>query len=89
MMYLTSDLKVNRGAILVLLNNGTGNLDGIQAGNIFMYTGRDSDHKFCEVKDLERNTRHKGLLFKDVDNNPRFRLAYKNEAKEHRGLTNL
>ena len=81
MMYLTSDLKVNIGTILVLLNNGTGNLDGIQAGNIYMFTGRDSDPKFCKVKDLERNTQHNGLLFNDVDRNPRFRLAYKNEGK--------
>ena len=88
MTYLTSDLKVNRGTILVLLNNGTGNLDGIQAGNIFMYTGRDSDPKFCEVKDLKRNTQHNGLLFMVGANNPRFRLAYKNEAKEYR-VTNL
>ena len=84
MVYLTSDLNASIGTILVLLNNGTGNLDGIQAGSIFMYTGGESDLKFCKVKDLKRNTQHNGLLFKDVDNNPRFRLAYKNEAKEYR-----
>ena len=85
MVYLTSGLKVNRGTILVLLNNGTGNLDGIQAGSIFMYIDISSDPRFCEVKDLKRSTQHNGLHFKDVDNNPRFRLAYKNEAKEFRG----
>lgn len=82
MVYLTSDLKVNRGTILILLKNGTGNLNGIQAGSIFMYIGRGSDPRFCEVKDLERNIQHNGLFLKV--GHPRFRLAYKNEAKEYR-----
>lgn len=81
MVYLTSDLKVKKGTILILLNNGTGNLHGVQAGSVFMYTGRDSDSRCCQVKNLERNTQHRGLFINDVDNYPRFRLAYKNEIR--------
>lgn len=81
MVYLTSDLKVKKGTILILLNNGTGNLHGVQAGSVFMYTGRDSHPRCCQVKNLESKREHCGLFINDVDNYPRFRLAYKNEIR--------
>lgn len=93
MKLLTKYSKKSSGDLVILLKDGCGNLTGTSAGTVFQFIKVDSgDDKFCCVRDLDNSTTHNGLRYTDYKDNPRFRLAYKNEAKEHRyntgGYTN-
>ena len=81
MVKVTPEIDIEKGSYLVLLKNGTGNLQGTLAGTLFQFKAPDSSPTFCSVENLTSGRVHYGLMYYDENHNPRFRLAYKNEEK--------